>query len=80
MKTENELFLKNKSEVFFFIDELTSIVDNKNSTVMNDTFEMIVRESGPNRIGVVFGTQFIDKIPAEPNNQPNYIFSIIYLI
>lgn len=75
MQTENELFLKNKSEVFFFIDELTSIIDSKNATVMNDTFEMVVRESGPNRIGVVFSTQFIDKVPELPKSQANYIFS-----
>ncbi len=75
MQTEDELFLRNESEVFFFFNELTSIVDDKNPTVMNDTFEKIVRESGPQRIGVVFGTQFIDKVPELPKSQANYVFS-----
>ena len=77
MQTENDLFLRNKSEIFFFFNELTSIVDGSkgNETVMNETFEKIVRESGPNRIGVIFGTQFIDRVPDLPKSQANYVFS-----
>ena len=74
-QTENELFIRNNSEIFMFFDEVTSVIDSKNPTVANSTFERIVRESGPARIGMVYATQDIDLVPKFVRKQSTYILA-----
>lgn len=77
-QTENELFLKNKSEIFIFLNEVSSAVydeTNKKFTVVSDILDMIIRESAPNRIGVVFGTQDLNQVSNFSKSQANYVFS-----
>jgi len=64
-QTQNPLFTRNKTEIFLFLNEVsTAVYDEitKKFTVVSDVLDMIIRESGPNRIGVVFGTQFLDQV------------------
>jgi len=74
-QTDNELFIKNNSEIFLFFDEVTSVVDSNSPTVANQIFEKIVRESGPARIGVVYATQDVDLVPKFVRKQSTYIFA-----
>ncbi|MEK0371023.1 MAG: hypothetical protein QQN55_07710 [Nitrosopumilus sp.] len=74
-QTENKLFQMNESEIFMIFPELTSIIDSKNPTVANDTFNQIVRESGPARIGVIYDTQDIDLVPKFVKKQTTYVFA-----
>jgi len=74
----DKVFLKNNSEVFIFLNEISSLVYDdvhKRFTVASDFFDMIVREARPHRIGLVFGTQSPDLISPFAKKQANYVFA-----
>ncbi len=71
-QNDNELFIKNKTELFIFFDEILSLVHSKEAV---DTMEMVVRESGHSRIGFTFCTQFWDKVPEFIRSQTDYVIS-----
>jgi len=77
-QTQDQLFLKNKWELFIFLNEVSSAVYDvatKSFTPVSDILDRIIRESGPHRIGVVFGTQFLNQVSPFAKSQANYIFS-----
>ena len=77
-QTQNPLFIKNKWELFIFLNEVSSAVYDevtKKFTPVSDILDRIIRESGPHRIGVVFGTQYLNQVSGFAKSQANYVFS-----
>lgn len=69
---EDQLSIKNKYELYIFIPELQGITgDDK----VKQTLNKIVNESGMARIGFVYDTQNVERIPEDIKLNTNYLFS-----
>ena len=77
-QTQDKTFLQNESELFYFLNEVSSMVYDeltRKFTVASDFLDRIIREAGGNREGIVFGTQDLDQVSEFARTQSNYIFS-----